>query len=712
MTTPSKLIVSAAEAGRAVALGLIVRAARFARPRGRYHVLFAAPGGGNIGDQAMADVFCEQVDGDIRVLLMKPGAVILPQYGRGSREAVVVEGLMSRNPVTFVRAFARLGRVLRGASSLSITGADIMDGGYNAFASLFRWRLALASERAHLPTRILGFSWNGRAPRPVAYAAARAAKAGVRLFVRDPLSRARMAKASIGPTREASDTVFSLGVRDEDTEVFRDLSRARAAGKRIALVNASALVSKRVDQPAEYQVILEALREQGYLPVLLPHVHRGAGGDMAAVQQVVDASPDTPWLVIEELLRPAQIRALLSLTDVVITGRMHLGIMALSTGTPAFIISTQGKVEGVGQLFACEELAVASEPGLGRVIAERVADQSLLDSMSARIAERLPRVTALSQRNFEGLRSAEPGPSFAEGPEPIRAAARVSVIIPTHQRAAFLPASVGSVLSQTRPPAEIIICSDVPDEETERTVADIAATTDIPLQYVYDPQTPGGASASRNGGASVAQGDVLAFLDDDDVWEPGYLRAAIDAASAAGADMAVIARWMVKGETRVEAPTLEPNKSAQDVVAVSLGTTGSNMVLTREAFVRSGGFDESIPVKNDTDFFFRFLLAGHTYTSVSDRLALQVKHGTGQLTGNTERRAAGTKVYMAKHAVHLRGRDRRHLRLSYYRIRYHLAKNPLLKYTYLALALMNYSPKKYLEERSIRRAWIELESSK
>ncbi len=710
---PRKFALSVLEGVRGAALSLSVRSALAGRRRGRYHVLFAAPGGGNIGDQAMADAFCEQVVGDVHMILMKPDAVVVPQYGNGAREGVVIAGLMSRNPLTFVPAFFRIARVLRGAQTLSVTGADIMDGGYNADASLFRWRLAVAAQRGGVESRILGFSWNGKAPRAVSYAAATAARAGVQLYVRDPLSRARMAKASIGPTVGASDTVFSLHEQDPDTDVFARLNQARAAGGRIALVNASALVSKRVDQPSEYSRVLAALREQGYLPVLLPHVHRGAGGDKAAVQAVVDASPGEAWYVVQELLRPAQIRALLSLTDVVITGRMHLGIMALSLGVPAFVISTQGKVEGLGQLFGCDEIAVSAERGLGEVIAERVANSRLLESMRSRIADRLPTVNALSAKNFDGLaplRSEGETASVAAS-DPIRDASRVSVVIPTHQRAHFLRASVGSVLAQTRAPLEIIVCSDVEDAATEAMVTELAASTAVPLRYIYDPETLGGASASRNGGAKVAQGDVLAFLDDDDSWEPEYLRVAIEAGAAAATDMTVVARWMVKGDVRVAAPRLESGKTAQDVVAVSLGTTGSNMVVTRDAFLRVGGFDEAIPVKNDTDFFFRFLLAGNTYVSVPDRLALQVKHGTGQLTGNTERRAAGTKVYMAKHAAHLRLRDRRHLRLSYYRIKYHLAKNPLMKYAYLALALTNYSPKKYLEERSVRRAWIELESA-
>ncbi|MFF8189252.1 glycosyltransferase [Microbacterium sp. NPDC016588] len=619
---------------------------------------------------------------------------------------------MSRNPLKFARAFRALGRALSDASSLSITGADIMDGGYNPLASMLRWRLALAAQESGIPTRILGFSWNGRAPHAVTRAAARAADAGVEMFVRDPVSRARMAVAGIAPTRAASDTVFCLTQNDADTHIHRLVRDARSDGQRIALVNASALVAKRVDQPTEYRTVLKALRDAGYLPVLLPHVDRGADGDVRAVRLVDEAAPGLAWQVVPGLLRPAQIRSLLTMTDVVVTGRMHLSIMALSIGVPAFVISTQGKVEGLSQLFESPELLVSSTEGLGAVIANRIADERLLANMRDRIASRLPVVLSLSAANFEGLAAAEAQPTLERNrARGIRADAHVSVVIPTHNRAEFLPGAVGSVLAQTRMPREIIVCSDVHDEASRAAVAELGADAPIPVRYEYDPQTSGGASASRNAGARLAEGDVLAFLDDDDLWEPGYLEAAVTAAASAGADMAVVGRWMVKGDTRVPAPLLEDGQSARDVVAVSLGTTGSNMVMTRESYLATGGFDESIPVKNDTDFFFRFLLARHSYVSVADRLVLQIKHGTGQLTGNTERRAKGTKVYMRKHAEHLRLRDRRHLRLSYYRIRYHLAAAPLPRYGYLALALMNYSPRKYLEEREVRRAWIELEGA-
>ncbi len=656
----------------------------------------------------MADAFVEQVSGRIRVLMTRADGVIVPEYGDASRSGVFIASLMSRNPAKFVPAFIALGRLLRGASTFSITGADIMDGGYNPLASLLRWRMARAAQRAGIPTRVLGFSWNGRAPREVVRAAARAATSGVDLYVRDPVSRARMAKASIAPTLAASDTVFSLTQRDDSSEIYASIRAAKDEGHRVALVNASALVSKRIDQPAEYRAVLEALRRAGYLPVLLPHVNRGADGDSRAVELVSEAAPGLPWKVIDHLLRPAQILSILELSDLVVTGRMHLGIMALSTGTPAFVISTQGKVEGLAQLLDEPALLVSAEVGLGDRLAQAIEDDELVDAMRVRIRRHLAKIRSLSRANFAGISDDSPD-RVGVLPGAITADATVSVVIPTHLRPDYLRLAVGSALRQSRSPLEVIVCSDVDDAEAETVVNELAEDAVIPVRYVYDPATSGGASASRNIGAGAASGSVLAFLDDDDLWEPEHLEAAIAAGARSGAHMAVTGRWMVKGSTRVEAPLLRAGRSAGDVVAVSLGTTGSNMVVSRAAFVSSGGFDEAMPVKNDTDFFFRFLLAGHRYEVEPKRLVLQVKHGTGQLTGNTERRAAGTRGYMEKHAVHLRERDRRHLRLSYYRIKYHLAENPATRYVYLVAALLNYSPQKYLAERATRRAWLQLE---
>ncbi|WP_382307704.1 glycosyltransferase family 2 protein [Herbiconiux sp. UC225_62] len=285
----------------------------------------------------------------------------------------------------------------------------------------------------------------------------------------------------------------------------------------------------------------------------------------------------------------------------------------------------------------------------------------------------------------------------------------ISCVIPTHNRSDFLAKSLKSISEQTLSPLEVVVVSDVVDPSAEQLCQELGASAPYPIRYVYDPETRGGASASRNVGAREARGDVLAFLDDDDLWLPEYLEKVTALLSSSGQDMVVTWRTLVKGGVTVDGPAMEEGLRASDVVAVSYGTTGSNMAMTRGSFWRADGFDDQMPVKNDTDFFFRFLKAGGSYAVLRDRLVLQVKHGSGQLTNNDERRAAGTEVYMQKHRSDLKLKDRRHLRLSIHRIRYHMAPDPVRRYYHLALALVNYSPAKYLEERRLRRMWLDLD---
>jgi len=285
----------------------------------------------------------------------------------------------------------------------------------------------------------------------------------------------------------------------------------------------------------------------------------------------------------------------------------------------------------------------------------------------------------------------------------------ISCVIPTHNRRDFLAKALESIIAQTVLPGEIVVVSDVPDPGAEALCVYAAGTTTIPIRFVYDPTTRGGASASRNIGAAAAVGTFLAFLDDDDLWLPTYLERVRARRNDTGSQMVVTWRTLAKGTVCVDGPSMSEGLRAKDVVAVSYGTTGSNMAMTKDSFHRCGGFDDQMPVKNDTDFFFRFLKAGGSYSVLSERLVIQLKHESGQLTNNDERRAKGTLVYMQKHKDDLRLKDRRHLRLSVHRIRYHMADDWWSRYSHLALALANYSPAKYFEERRLRAMWIELD---
>jgi glycosyltransferase involved in cell wall biosynthesis len=92
----------------------------------------------------------------------------------------------------------------------------------------------------------------------------------------------------------------------------------------------------------------------------------------------------------------------------------------------------------------------------------------------------------------------------------------VSVVIPTHNRSGQLKRAIDSVLAQTHRNLEIII---VDDASTDNTQDVVAAFRDPRIRYVRRDENRG-ASVTRNIGIQVSTGAYIAFLDDDDEWEP------------------------------------------------------------------------------------------------------------------------------------------------------------------------------------------------
>jgi len=285
----------------------------------------------------------------------------------------------------------------------------------------------------------------------------------------------------------------------------------------------------------------------------------------------------------------------------------------------------------------------------------------------------------------------------------------VSCIIPTHARVDFLREAVQSVLGQTEPPMEIIVVSDVDDAATDDLCSELAlAAPSVELKLVHN-RGLSGASSSRNLGAANARGSLLAFLDDDDKWKPDYLQTAVARLTSSRADG--VATWLEMFRDGSVAPGLrvKPGLPARAAASNNPGVTGSNFIVRAAAFAKLGGFDELLPVKNDGDFFFRFLLEGFDYVVNERADVLQRKHSSGQLTGRTEFRAAGLEAYLAKHRAHLSLGDRRFIRLSASRIRYHAARTRPAKLKQLALGAFYSSPKTVLDSvrgRSTKDFWI------
>ena len=100
----------------------------------------------------------------------------------------------------------------------------------------------------------------------------------------------------------------------------------------------------------------------------------------------------------------------------------------------------------------------------------------------------------------------------------------VSVVIPLYNKAGFVERCVASICSQTFADFEVVV---VDDGSTDSSVEDFRRACDGDVRFHLLRQPNGGVSKARNTGIEHARGDVIAFLDADDEWCPGYLEAIV-----------------------------------------------------------------------------------------------------------------------------------------------------------------------------------------
>lgn len=174
----------------------------------------------------------------------------------------------------------------------------------------------------------------------------------------------------------------------------------------------------------------------------------------------------------------------------------------------------------------------------------------------------------------------------------------VSVIIPTRNRARYLPLALDSVYAQTYPHFEILL---IDDNSTDNT-ASIAQQYDNRLRYLKQPSQQG-VSAARNRGIAEAKGTLVAFLDDDDLFEPCKLEQQVEYMRQHPQT-----EWLACGFTMVDAQNrplpngtiLPPHRSITlHNVALFAFMIPSSVMVRTEALRLCGGFPEGIGISED-----------------------------------------------------------------------------------------------------------------
>ncbi|MYZ47752.1 glycosyltransferase family 2 protein [Propylenella binzhouense] len=224
----------------------------------------------------------------------------------------------------------------------------------------------------------------------------------------------------------------------------------------------------------------------------------------------------------------------------------------------------------------------------------------------------------------------------------------VSVVVPVHNRPEGAAQAVRSALAQSLPPLEVIVVDDASDEpltEERLGVAD-------PRLRIVRLGVNSGASAARQAGVALARGEIVAFLDSDDVWLPGKLAAQLPLLGDAVASrrlLAVAGGWERQSEHGEPGQRLVPVESA-DPLAFASGcwfSPGSTVVLPRFAFEIVGPFDPRLRRLEDSDWFLRFALLGGRLVVAREMVAV-VSAGRRSRVGTTK--AAGA-IILAKAAA-------------------------------------------------------------
>ena len=197
---------------------------------------------------------------------------------------------------------------------------------------------------------------------------------------------------------------------------------------------------------------------------------------------------------------------------------------------------------------------------------------------------------------------------------------RFSVIIPTQNRLEKLRRALSSLEHQIFTDYELLLVDDGSVDGTQDYVVRGELTREFPgIRRIRTLRNDRGVGAgmARNQALELAQGEFIAFLDDDDKWLPGYLHEQAGRLDRNPSASAIVARHLefdVKGRTREPdlEMLLEYDNPLIYLLTESFVHTMSVLAARRTAFEEIGFLDTGFSITHDWEWCSRLLLAGKT----------------------------------------------------------------------------------------------------
>lgn len=240
------------------------------------------------------------------------------------------------------------------------------------------------------------------------------------------------------------------------------------------------------------------------------------------------------------------------------------------------------------------------KPGLRpRPLPAPTAAQSAADSIFAAWVARLGIDSATRQR------IADDEAAFRKeiAATSLTAAPLISIIMPSYNRAYTIGEAVQSVLDQSYPNWELLICDDASTDKT----AEVMQSFDDPrIRYMHFTKSNG--AGARNNGLRFAKGDYIAYLDSDNIWHPLFLdlmlRKLLAAPGSAIAYCGLLDTEIVGAKVELQKISSAPFRPIQ---LSSRNFMDLNTILHhRRVYDWMGGFDGSLPRLQDWDLMLRY----------------------------------------------------------------------------------------------------------
>lgn len=224
-----------------------------------------------------------------------------------------------------------------------------------------------------------------------------------------------------------------------------------------------------------------------------------------------------------------------------------------------------------------------------------------------------------------------------------------SVIVPVHNAAATIHETIASILAQSDSDFELIV---IDDGSTDDSLVQLLRLAGKDERIRVVAQANAGVSAARNNAVSIAKGRLLAFCDADDLWKEHKLsrhrtlhEASPDIVISYG-QIAFLQPDARRSRTVSSVPAGDLSITA--IISENPVCTTSNLVVTRQAFNRIGGFAEGMQYAEDQEWLARAVSMGERAVGI-DELLVGYRLSPGGLSVNLERMYKGWRELVALH---------------------------------------------------------------